>query len=779
LSLTVFVTVWLLLRGSLPLLEGHRSLEGLEGPASIERDALGVPTIGATSRSDAARVTGFVHAQDRFFQMDLMRRSAAGELAALVGKAAIGHDRERRIHRLRTTAREVIARASPGSRSILESYSGGVNAALAAMTVRPFEYLLLRAAPQPWSPEDTVLVVFAMYFQLHDEHARRESLLGRMREGLPPAMFEFLTQDGTSLDAPLVGDSRSSKPVPGIHVCDLRRAERGRLAELRWHPRERSPDDLVAGSNAWAVGPARTRAGAALLANDMHLGLRLPNIWYRLRIRVEGGEPLDVSGASLAGTPAVVAGSNGHVAWGLTNSEGDWVDLVILELDPADPGRYRTSDGYRSFEEHREIIRVRGDADVALTVRSSIWGPVLDVDARGRPRALNWLAHYPEATNLELLQLERARSVYEALEAAPRTGIPPQNLMLADDKGNIAWTIVGRIPRRRGYDPRVPASWADPGRGWLGWLAGSEYPVVVNPPRGAVWTANARVVDGEDLEKIGHGAYALGTRAGQIRDWLLNDDGLGIDDMLTIQLDDRALLLHRWQRLLLALLEPDNLAGKPTRAVIRRHVEAWRGRASVDAVGYRLVREFRRHVRERVFDALVLGCGEMGGSVRYEGMPQSEGALWRIIEERPAHLLEPRFESWDALLLAAADEALGGCGDLEPDACTWGEANTVHIRHPLSVALPILSPWLDMKPEQLPGDMYMPRVQHGIHGASERFAVSPGDEQAGYFHMPGGQSGHPLSPYYRAGHGDWSRGEPTPFLPGPPEYRLRLDPQRS
>jgi penicillin amidase len=377
--------------------------------------------------------------------------------------------------------------------------------------------------------------------------------------------------------------------------------------------------------------------------------------------------------------------------------------------------------------------------------------------------------------------METVGSLDEAQALAPEVGIPNQNYVVADAAGRIGWTIIGRIPRRFGHDGSVPVSWADGTKGWNGWLAAAEQPRVVDPPGGRLWTANARVVGGEKLAKVGVGGYDLGARQGQIRDGLLALDKASEDDMLRIQLDDRALFLARWQRLLLDVLAPEALAADARRAEARRLVEGWGGSASVGSAGYRVVRAFRERVRGLVLDPLLAPARARDGKRLRPGSapnPRWEGPVWAILAARPAHLLDTRFPSWDALLLEAADKALA---ELTEDGRalagrTWGERNTTLIQHPLSRAVPWLGRYLDMPRQPLPGDNHMPRFQSPSAGASERFAVSPGREELGYFHMPGGQSGHPLSPHYADGHAAWAKGEKTPFLPGPAVHVLTLVP---
>ena len=792
--------------GNLPKLDGEVRMAGLSGSVTIERDRYGVPTLRGRTREDVARATGFVHGQDRFFQMDLLRRSTAGELAALFGAAAADFDRQRRQHRLRVLAREVVERAAASQRALLEAYADGVNAGLDSLSAAPFEYLILRAEPEPWRPEDIVLGNLAMFFELTDYDASRESGYARLLDGIPELLGRFVFAPGNRWDAPLVGDAWETPPVPGPDVCDLRGtsslaagfwpqpdvhanlSKAGIRLDLpamdsRFSPQSDSQLDLpVAGSNSWAIAGQRTSTGQAMVANDMHLGLNLPNIWYRVRLIVTGDEPgappkLDAAGVTLPGTPLVVAGSNGSVAWGFTNSRGDWSDLVLIETDPADPGAYLTPDGYVPFDEYEEIIEIRGGEPEAVTYRWTRWGPVVGTDHNGRLLALRWLAHVPEAVDLGISELETVTRVTEALALAPRVGIPPQNFVVADAQGSIGWTIMGRIPRRVGYDSSLPASWADGGAGWHGWLAPEEYPRVVDPESGLIWTANNRIVDGEVLLHIGASGYWLGARARQIRDALAAVERPRIEDMLAIQLDDRALLLQEWRDVLLEALTVEAATPYPWADELKALLQRWDGRAGIDSVGYRVVREFRRQAVEEVLRGVLNGCGDFDGPVRLAATNQVEGPIWQLITEQPDHLLPPPHASWNGLLMSAADSAVSTCGAGPLSECTWGSINRLDMRHPLAGVLGVLRPWLTIRGDPLPGGDHMPRIQQPDYGASERFAVAPGDEANGYLHMPGGQSGHPLSPYFSAGHEAWARGEPLPFLPGPALHHLTLVPE--
>jgi penicillin amidase len=760
---------------SRPRLDGELRLADLSASVRIERDKWGVPSVQAENRDDAAFALGFLHAQDRFFQMDLLRRSAAGELAALVGRAALGFDRELRVHRFRHVARRILP-TLPRSRT-LDAYARGVNAGLDQLGASPFEYMLLRVQPQAWRPEDTILVVLAMYLDLQSSAAGIESSLGVAYDVLPAPLADFIAARGTQWDAPLRGDAAPAPPLPGAEVYDLRRRAQRQRDAPSWVGLQHEP--VVRGSNSWAVAGSLCADGAALLAGDMHLDLRVPNIWYRASLSwsTAGGERWRVTGVTLPGTPVVVSGSNGHVAWAFTNSMVDVSDLVVLQPAGDSGRRYRTTDGIRSLETHLELIEVRGaDADT-LTVHESVWGPIIDRDHAGRRRAYRWIAHDDEAVNLGLLDMETAGSLEAALAAANRTRIPAQNCIVADERGRIGWTLMGPIPRRYGFDGRLPSSWADGTRGWSGVLAPHEYPRLIDPPHGRLWTANARVLSGELLRRVGDGGYVLGARAQQIRDALFALRRPTARDLLRLQLDNRAVFLERWRALLL-----DVLARKAGDASSAQHeapalVEGWGGRAAVESVGYRIVRAFRDAVSDAVLRPLLAPCRELEPRLRAWHFRQREGAVWALVEARPAHLLDRRFEHWEALLSACADSTLARLQALGPlRERTWGERNTSRIRHPLSGAIPLVSRWLDMAPQPLPGDSNMPRVQSPSTGASQRLVVSPGREEMGFFHMPCGQSGHPLSPFYRNSHGAWESGQPTPFLPGATRHTLVLSP---
>jgi penicillin amidase len=781
------------LRASLPQLDGAATVPGLTAPATIERDALGMPTVRGRTRADVARALGFVHAQDRFFQMDLLRRHAAGELAELFGRPALDHDKTVRVYEFRPHARAVLTTLTPDERTLLAAYTDGVNAGLRSLRAKPFEYVVLHTDPQPWKPEDSVLVIYAMTLDLQDAGTYERSLT-TLRDTYGKNALDFFAPLFTPDDAALDGSAAPLAPVPSAKIIDLRQLALN-------SPAPAAPRDafVFAGSNAFALSGAHTANGAALLANDMHLPLRVPNIWYRAslvwldpatsslsplasgaqhRSSVASAKEDRMTGVTLPGAPLIVAGSNGRIAWGFTNAYADTSDLVSIDLAMGTETLYQTKHGLAKIDTHEETILVKGSAPVTLDVSWTEWGPIIGRDASRRPLALRWTAHEPAAANFSLVQLETARTAAEALAIAHRTGIPTQNFVVADADGAIGWTIAGRLPKRVGFDGRLPVSWTYGDRYWDDLLAPDDTPQILAPASGRLWSANQRMLGGDAFAKIGDGGYERPYRAAQIRDDLASLEHATPRDLLAIELDDRALFLARWQKLLLATLTPEAVAEKSSRAELLRLTEHWEGRASTDSVSYRLVRAFRLQVAQLVFAPIFAPCVEADPDFDYTRF-NYEPPLWTLLTQKPPHLLNPKFLRWDDLLLAAADAVMDDLHHegVPPERATWGRYNLACIQHPFSRFLPgPLARFLDLPADPLPGDEDMPRVQTFQYGASERFVVSPGHEDEGIFEMPGGQSGHPLSPFYRAGHEAWVHGDPTPFLPGKTEHTLTLNP---
>ena len=789
------------LRASLPRISGTVRANYILASVQIDRDAQGVPTIRGQYRDDTAFALGFAHAQDRFFQMDLLRRMSSGRLGELVGQMALRSDRNFRRHRFEPLANNVYRNLTEDKQHIVDAYSNGVNAGLKSLGDYPFEYLVLRQKPKPWQPTDSILVMMTMLCDLQPMDGRLELGLGELQEKVPPEVFQFLVRTGSHWDAAL-DDSQLPKPyIPTPEVFSMRDNIDRVPAALQFVHTPQSPTtlhsvfedetwdpDFVIGSNNWAVSSKVGRDSKAILASDMHLGLQVPTIWYRAVMDgpAVDGTPRRIVGVTLPGTPVLIEGSNGSVAWGFTNSYGDYGDIVELkQTNQESKTEYITAAGPRDLITYREDLLYPGGKE-ELEYQWSEWGPVVEI-RDGRRFVHCWIGNDPKAFDLNLIDMESARNVEEVLDIANRAGMPNQNVTAVDAEGNIGWTISGRIPKRPGKPSLTPMDWSSGNGVWLGYLQPNEHPRVYNPTSGRIWTANNRIMGEEYLNTVGDGRFDPGARARQIRDRLMEKEQFNEQDLLAIQLDDEARFMAVWKD---RLLEIANANENKLSAEMLKHVEQSSSHASVDAVGYRIVAEFRIQALQRIFgmdanrgrattETQATGIAKKIGLSRSVAISR-DAVADQLLTERPMHWLPAEFESWDALLLAAAqksEELLMRSDEL--DKATWGQRNQAKIRHPLSAAASQLSAFLDMPELPLPGDNHMPRVQSPSGGASQRMVVSPGEEDKGIYHQPGGQSGHPLSPYYRLGYEDWVYGKASPLLPGPPVHQLQIVPSSS
>jgi penicillin amidase len=778
LLLLAVLAVWMLLRASLAQLDGTRTAPGLHAPVTVARDERGVPEIAGADRLDLAYATGFVHAQERFFQMDLLRRSAAGELAELFGPRALPLDRSHRLHRFRARAEQVLARLSPNERAFVDRYVAGVNDGINALRARPFEYLLTGTSPRSWTAADSLLVVWAMFFDLQGGQEPRELARGWLRAHADAAQLAFLLPESTQWDAPL--DAAQVAP-PGLPIP---------AAPPRWWNKDEGAPKLASvdgqfelvGSNNYAIAGSRSVTGAAIVSDDMHLGLQLPNIWYRVALRYPDGQggQRRLVGVTLPGAPPlVIVGSNGHVAWAFTNSYGDYMDLVALGTDRAHPGQVRLPGGWETPASVVERILVKGAPAEQMVVRETSLGPIRE--AGGVQYAFHWTAHDPASVNLNHLKLEGARTVDEALAIANTDGIPAQNFVGGDEHGNIGWTIAGILPRRQTAPSLAtfPLQGSEPT--WDSLLPPADYPRLVNPADGQLSTANNRQLMGTGAERIGDGGFDIGARNSQLREGLRAlGDKTDVGAAFRVALDDRALFISPWRDRALRALDPAALAGHPQRAEFRRLLEkSWDGHASVNSVGYHLARGYMWALEEELFGGADSEMGKLDPKASVSmATTRWPVVIGRLLDERPQAWVPRGYRAWREVELAAVDRVIARMtegGKRLADA-TWGTRNTVAIAHPISMAAPFLKPWLAAPPDQLPGDGNMPRVASPKFGQSERLTVSPGREEEGIFNMPGGQSGHPLSPFFLAGHEDWVHAKPQPLLPGAAKYTLTFRP---
>jgi penicillin amidase len=740
-------------------------LPGLSAPAAVTLDSLGVPSIEAATELDAYRIEGWFHARDRFGAMDLFRRAAAGELSELAGPATLALDRERRTLGLRRVAERAFLALPERQRLALEAYASGVNAGLAARERPPAEHAAFAIVPQPWRPEDSLLVILSLSARLH-ESSFLETRLAPAIAGLPEAAIEFLLGVGGS-ESPVAGPGGpdgESVPIPGPEALDLRVAPAS--------PAEDGPDadERTPGSNAFAIAGRHTGHGRAILAGDMHLSLAIPGVWYRIELAWPGAR---LMGFSLPGVPGVVVGSNGTVAWTFTNLHGDFVDHVVVEVDPLDPARMRVPGGDEPFETRTESIAIRGAGPAPLEIRSTRWGPIVGRDAEGRPLALRWTLADEGGLDLGLLDMAGARSVEEALDVAASWAGPAQNALVAGGDGRIGWTITGRLPIRRGLDGLTPRSWARDECGWDGFLDGHARPRVVDPADGFLVSANQRPLPDATVGSLGR-LWPPTDRARRIRARLEagpdGEEGAWDEDAAaSVQLDTFVPRLLRWRDVAVRALDSAPPDADPTLLALRGPLVAFDGQADLDADVVELLELFRRGTARGIRDAIVAA-----GHPAMKTLPIPDIVALRLAEARPSHLLPPSAPDWEAYLRRLLATSLGELGTKDGPR-PWGEANRLAITHPLA-ANPLLA--LRMKAPSAPqaGHVYAIRVATPAFGASQRMVVAPGLESSGLVSMPLGQSGDPLDRHFLDHHPSWADGKAVPFRAGPPAATRRFSP---
>ena len=706
--LLVGLALWQVHR-SVPVLDGGARMPGLQAAVTISRDALGTAVVRGANRLDVARGLGFVHAQERFFEMDLARRSAAGELSELFGPIALERDKTRRLHRLRAMLTARYAAMDASDHALLQAYADGVNAGLAHLAAKPWQYLLLRADARPWQPVDSLLVIGEMFWMLQGSSVEEALDRAQWRACAPPRIGEWLEPRGGQWDGALDLSVSTRPAVPGPDELDLRKsspehAAAASQAQARAHvlPDVAADDrhEPMTGSNSWAVDGAHTTSGDAMVANDMHLGLNAPSTWFRAQFEIgDGASALRAEGVTLPGVPALVVGSNGHVAWGFTNSYGVWFEWVAVPLDAA-------ADRLGHLT---ETIAVKGADSVVLPITLFDGLPVAARQGASS-YAVNWVADQGDAYNLKLDDLLGASSVEEATGIAAQSGIPQQNFIVADSHGAIAWTIAGvRFDAGPDASPSEPTASIGSRRRLAIPASASSYrrgapapaPIVQRPRRGLLWTANARTYafsnpkQGEQFpdgvlpggrvdigEAIGDGGFDLGARAQQIRDRLAATPKFDERTLGAIHFDDEALFLRPWAGRIAAVA-----ASAAARPDVTALLKDWNGRADADQAGYRLVGEVRKRVLDALWAAWTAPLIQAGDCRvrKVDWHARFEYAAEDALDQQPPHLLPRGFANWDAFLLAQVDAAVADMtrhGARPLAQATWGEVNRSRIGHP-------------------------------------------------------------------------------------------------
>ncbi|GLC96768.1 penicillin acylase family protein [Cupriavidus sp. TA19] len=759
-----------------PPASGTVALPGLHGQVTIVRDGNGVPQIRAASKADAWFALGYVHAQDRLWQMQMNKRVVAGRLAEVLGPSALDTDKFLRTLGVRRNAEAILAQSSPQTRAALQAYADGVNAWIDhRQGPLPPEFLILRTQPERWEPADTLGWQTMMAWDLGGNW-NQETLRMRLAQVLPVERISELL-------APYPGE----QPVRTMDYGHLYK-QLAPLANAMASVSDKAPPGYVEGmgSNNWVVSGARTQSGKPMLANDPHLGLQAPALWYFARMTAPG---LDVAGATLPGIPVVVLGHNDRIAWGLTNTAPDVQDLFIERLRPGSETQYQTPDGWATFETRTETFRVKGAPDVTLQVRSTRHGPVISdvaepLAAAAGPLgaryvvAFQWTALRPDDRTFQAgLKMNDARDWASFTAALRDFHSPQQNIVYADVDGNIGFFAPGRVPLRRADNDLkglAPAPGWDARYDWTGFIPFEALPQRYNPPEGAIVTANQRIVP-PDYPYFITSEWTVPYRHDRIQALLAATPKHTLDSFAGIQKDVLSLAVRDALPLLLAAPVSGDAARPERERALLDALRKWDGTMAADRAEPLVVTAWLRELSRRLFEEKV---GEAifvrlwdQRNVQQPMLnilrdPGKLGAFWcDRPHTRPAESCNDAIA--DAWAQAIADLSRR-YGD-DPKRWRWGEAHTARSEHKPFGKVAYLSPLFNLR-VPTGGDTYTVNVgRHNLrdekapfentHAASVRALYDLADLQGARFMDSTGQSGNALLPRYREWTGKWAAVE--------------------
>jgi penicillin G amidase len=759
------------LRTAAPKVEGTFVIAGLGAPVEVGRDSMGVPHIRAESEADLLRALGFVHAQDRLFQMEMFRRVADGRLAEILGPDLVDSDRFLRTVGLGRAAAENERWLGPDERRLLEAYAGGVNAWIETHhRTLPPEFIALRFRPEPWTVRQSLAIGKIMAWDLSDwqnplDLQRAVDRVGPdLAEALRPAYpgwGDRILGDDARWEARAHSGDAAALPLAALGI-PLPRIPTGAYDLI-------DAVSIARASNSWVIGGELTRSGKPILANDMHLALRSPSLWYLAALH---GGGIEAVGMTLPGTPGVIVGRTRRVAWGFTNAMVADADFFVEKLDSTDVTRYLAPDGWRRFDVRAETIQVKGGDPVIHEVRSTRNGPVLSDAAGGRAGdrvlALRWTALEPSGEAASILGMNRARNAGEFLRAARTFDSPHQNIVFADADGVYGYRLAGKIPVRRSGDGRLPVPGWTGDHDWVRYLAPEEHPEIVRVPGAQrlagvpdfiVTANNKHFADGRDGEPGTAAAYPFliartwfgPFRAQRIREMIEAGSSFTVEDVSRQQVDLRDAFAERYLHHAVRAAEA---AGQPRAADSLR---AWDAVASLESHAAALFYTWYEALRRRV------GEDEYRGETMY--FPRA--ALNRILEDGGGAWVDdvrtPQVETLDDLAAAAMREAVREVGGRR-----WGDFHSTSIQHPLGSAATldrVLG--LNIQPFSRGGSPYTVNVAAygnqrpflNTYGASQRHVIDLADpDAAGGFVLPTGQSGLPFARHYRSQNALWREG---------------------
>jgi penicillin G amidase len=778
-------------RSALPQLDGSLAVRGLSAPVKVTRDHHGVPTIEAANFDDLFFAQGFVTAQDRLWQMDIMRRFAAGELSEILGEETLKFDRTQRILGLRAAAAKSLEMASPRDSAYLAAYTRGVNAFLEShRDDLPIEFRILGYQPKPWQPEDSIVIANQMvkdltYYPLRDTLDREKILaklgpdlaadlyINRSRHDRPPTvMRQDLSPQEDQNDS---DDEDDDEDGPDNSVT-----QRTGSAEI-WA--QQFPE-AINGSNDWVVSGEHTVTGKPLLSNDMHLGHQMPNLWYEAHLKSNN---FDVAGVTLPGMPYVIVGHNQRIAWGLTNVSATVTDAFIENFNAQ--GAYQTPRGWQQPEHRTELIHIKGKPDVTVEVKITRHGPIITdiLPGETRPIALRWTLY--DGLHMAFFDVDAAQNWHEFRKAFSQLDAPGQNVVYADVDGNLGYQTTGRVPIRATGDGSLPVSGADDAHAWTGYIPFDQLPSIYNPPSGVIATANGRITPDRYPSAIS-AEWEAPWRTERIYRVLESGRKFSAADMLALENDDHSEYdLFVAERFVYAVEH----AAKPS-ARARQAADLmrnWDGRMSASSaaptLAERSAEELMRLLLEPKLGPAPKDPEQQQITLSWKTYRWQMRSVWlqNVMLHQPKKWLPDQYPTYDELLAAAVDAAAN-----EPDAPKdlaswhWGVVNAIDIEHPVLKEIPLLRHWAAPGVKAQSGSMYTVKAVTPHHGPSERFTANLADLDQSTLNTVTGQGGNFLSPYYMDQWRAWYEGT-TFTLPFTPQavnaaaaHRLVLEPAK-
>jgi penicillin amidase len=719
---------------------------------------------------------GYVTAQDRLWEMDVIRRAGSGELSEILGDETLQFDREQRVLGLRATAKKSLAMASPRDQGFLEAYARGVNAFIQAHGEHlPIEFRILRYRPQPWLPEDSLVIGNQMvkdlnYHYFYDALAR-EKILAKLGPELtadlyinrswhdrpPTVMREDLSQPDNKTDD---SDDEDDEDLPDNSVTH-RQTQGDPAAAVR---AEAMADVLgldrpVNGSNDWVVSGAHTTTGKPLLCDDMHLGHQIPNLWYEAHLRA--GE-MDVAGVTLPGVPFVIVGHNQRIAWGFTNVGPTVTDVYIESFNAQ--GAYQTPSGWMQPELRTEVIHVKGKPDVNVDVKITRHGPIITelVPGETRALALRWTLY--DGLHTPFYGVNTAQNWQDFLKAFSNWEAPGQNVVYADVDGNIGYHAMGKVPIRASGDGSLPASGADDAHEWTSYIPFEKLPNIYNPPSGIIATANGRIAPDNYPYSISM-EWEAPWRTARIYHVLESGKQFSPADMLALQNDIQSESdLFAAERFVYAV----DHASKPSARVKQAAdlMRSWDGRMSASSaaptIAENSIYELERLLLEPKLGSAPADYPEKDdGSLNWKAYSWEMRSVWleNVLLHRPKRWLPEKYPNYDELLTAAVDAAVNGPKATKDLASwRWGDFNALDIQHPILGKMPVIRHWSGPGVREQSGSRYTVKAVSRHHGPSERFTANLADLDRSTLNTVTGQGGNFLSPYYMDQWKAWYEG---------------------